>query len=236
MSLSTLSNSHRPLEALAPVLVPLRALRQGFYYGAKVRFIFAVCNTVAFRYHLPLSESLEWTLQCTAEHGWILGSFAALYKFLVWLQRKLLGRKHPSQPFVGGFISAYFTFGRRSSSIRTQVLLYITARVLQGLLSKARGSPSRVNRGRFYRLWQSLAWGSVMVLFEYNRMHLQDSLVSSMEFIYDDAERWSSWRDFVPFKIPDLLGEDAAAAMSAMPRGLSRRMSQPVLKRAVTTG
>ena len=25
----------------------------------QVRFIFAVCNTVAFRYHLPLSESLE---------------------------------------------------------------------------------------------------------------------------------------------------------------------------------
>ncbi len=53
-----------------------------------------------------------------------------------------------------------------------------------------------------FPLASMLVWGFVMFLFEYKPESLQGSLLSSMEFIYKDSDKWINWKDFIPFHIP----------------------------------
>ena len=48
-----------------------------------------------------------------------------------------------------------------------------------------------------------IVWGIVMYLFERDKDTLQRSLSSSMTFLYHDSDRYSGWRDFVPFYVPE---------------------------------
>jgi len=55
-----------------------------------------------------------------------------------------------------------------------------------------------------------LIWGIVMYLFERDKQTMQQSLASSMTFLYHDSDQTTrGWRDFVPFELPTT--ETAAA-------------------------
>ena len=57
----------------------------------------------------------------------------------------------------------------------------------------------------FYPVFASVVWGVVMFLFEYDKSVLQQSLVSSMEFIYKESdEPLGDWRELVPVHIPPM--------------------------------
>ena len=53
-----------------------------------------------------------------------------------------------------------------------------------------------------------MSWGLVMYLFELDKTILNKSLVTSMEYIYKDSDKdLKSWRELVPFDIPEFLAK-----------------------------
>jgi peroxisomal membrane protein 4 len=44
-----------------------------------------------------------------------------------------------------------------------------------------------------------ICWAIVMYLFEKDKSCLQESLTSSMDFLYKESDSWNSWKEFVPF-------------------------------------
>lgn len=47
-----------------------------------------------------------------------------------------------------------------------------------------------------FQIKASLCWGLVMWLFTYHRSKLQNSLVSSMVYLYEDSDHWNDLVDF----------------------------------------
>lgn len=53
-----------------------------------------------------------------------------------------------------------------------------------------------------------MSWGLVMYLFELDKTILNKSLTTSMEYIYKDSDNdLKSWRELVPFDIPEFLAK-----------------------------
>ena len=48
-----------------------------------------------------------------------------------------------------------------------------------------------------WAVFASVSWGMVMWLHRWHPDVLQPSLRSSMTYLYDNAEKWSGWRDWV---------------------------------------
>ena len=48
-----------------------------------------------------------------------------------------------------------------------------------------------------------ITWAFVMYLFELDKSILNQSMISSMDFIYRDSDQdFNSWRELIPFEIP----------------------------------
>ena len=43
----------------------------------------------------------------------------------------------------------------------------------------------------------ALTWGAVMWLFRHERDTLQPSLQASMQYLYNDSDRWTGWRNWL---------------------------------------
>jgi peroxisomal membrane protein 4 len=119
---------------------------------------------------------------------------------------------HPERPYhslVAGFVGGYYVWGRYSS-VNQQIILYLTSRVLIGLIKKGyehihggptpaggRGNNDHTNTtqqhsvlynllhsNQTYSLVAGTVWGIVMVLFEESPHVLHPSLRKSMDEIY----------------------------------------------------
>ena len=94
-----------------------------------------------------------------------------------------------------------------------QIVLYLFSRVVMGLIYLAYKKIYRQdvysNHARerqekiYFRTASAVAWGVIMFLFALNRKLIQNSISSSMEFIYEESNLpYGGWRELVPFKIP----------------------------------
>lgn len=95
---------------------------------------------------------------------------------------------HPEQShhaLLGGFVGGYWIWGRYSS-VNSQIVLYLTGRVLSGLWKRVGveryiPEPWRQNT---YSIVAAVVWSLVMFLFEESPEVLHPSLKSSMDEIY----------------------------------------------------
>lgn len=181
------------------ILKVIRGARNGFYYGAKVRFMHSLVMAILFgsgNFRKELTKIFENTLQ----HGIRLASFVTLYKSVVLLLKRIFGHTANWHHFVAGGICGYIIF-RQKNPINQQLVLYLLSRDLVGV------SQSLQNRGvfpkwAFFPILGVICWSTVMFMFEFDPKAMQASLVHSMKFLYKDSDTWTSWTDFVPFYIP----------------------------------
>jgi peroxisomal membrane protein 4 len=104
---------------------------------------------------------------------------------------------HPERPYhslIAGACGGYMVWGRYSS-VNHQIVLYLTSRVLVGLVKRAwehvHGKPHHDNTSssilqhpKIYPSMAAAVWGLVMVLFEESPHVLHKSLKASMDEIY----------------------------------------------------
>jgi len=103
---------------------------------------------------------------------------------------------------LAGALVGHFVWGRYSS-VNSQIVMYLTSRVLMGLakVASAKGvwGARDLSFETVYPWWASITWGLVMWLFEYYPADLQASLTGSMDFLYHDSNAWKGGaEDFLP--------------------------------------
>lgn len=179
----------------------LRGLRNGVYYGAKVRFVHSLVMTFLFKNDTFINK-LKTIISLTYEHSRNLGLYVFIYKSVCCLLRKLFNKNYSFIPFVAGVIGSFFMWSTKTS-VNQQIMLYLLSRnvlAISDMLSKYTSKVFPGDSG--FAATSILCWGLVMFLFEGYSSSLQPSLHSSMDFIYNSSNVTVSWKDFVPFYIP----------------------------------
>ena len=164
------------------VLRILRGIRNGMYYGGKVRLMHGLVMALAFG-EKPLLEKLKTVFKNTFEHSAKLGIYVGLYKFLVLFMQKRQGRVSKNHFFLAGIISGFMIYRNSESGINQQMILYLVSRDIIG------GARNLQIRGflpnvKFFSILAAFSWGLVMLLYEDNKTSLQRSLSHSMDFLY----------------------------------------------------
>lgn len=181
----------------------LRGLRNGIYYGGKVRFMHALVITILFKKG-SMKEKAKNIIELTAEHAKNLGSYVFTFKVILFLLYKLAGKQQKVNHLISGFLAGYVCF-KKNTPVNYQITLYLLSRILVGgaqHLSNKTGLFKDVNA---YPVLTAVCWALVMFLYEDDSSTLQPSLRYSMDFLYKDSEKFESWADFVPIALPDFV-------------------------------
>ena len=127
--------SEKPL--IDHIISVLRGLRNGIYYGGKVRLVHAFVMMLLFK---KISKGeIKNVFKLGYEHARNLGLFVLSYKSLCIVLNKLWGEKLINS-FISGFIFGYLIFGKKtpvivwSTQVNTQIVLYILSRALLALV------------------------------------------------------------------------------------------------------
>lgn len=185
---------------LNDILLILRGVRNGIYYGGKVRFMHSFVMALTFM-RGSLKERILRVYTLTKEHSLSLGLYVGLYKTVVMLLEKLTLRNSNWYYFIAGLVSGYMVYRDGSSSINQQIIMYLLSRDLIGG-AKNLQEAGVLPKVKFFSILAAMSWGVVMLLFEDNKKTLQKSLASSMDFLYHQSDQINSWTDFVPIYIP----------------------------------
>ncbi|TFK48623.1 peroxisomal membrane protein 4 [Heliocybe sulcata] len=192
--------------AIHEYLAILHGARNGFIYGAKVRFAHALVISILFgkgSYH----QRMRGILRDTWQHASNLAKIAVIYKTALLVFRKMNGGKQRSvDSFIAGLLGGYAVFGERNG-INEQVILYGAGRAVATLLPRAKSvlssrtmqtSPSATRPlppdPFYFSVLATFVWGYIMWSFE-NRPHtIQPGMFSSSVYIYRDSNGWIDWR------------------------------------------
>ncbi|ORX57024.1 peroxisomal membrane protein 4 [Hesseltinella vesiculosa] len=176
------------------ILAILKGVRNGIVYGAKVRFPHALVMTFLFKSG-PLPDKIRGIFKATKQHARNLGTFAFIYKTLLYLQKKLNGDKQADyHSFVAGLIGGYYVFGE-NNNINQQIVLYLFSRVVMALVKLPVKRQVIDAPQHTYPVFAAVVWGLVMWLFNKEGDTLQPSLRASMVYIYKDSDHWDSLRN-----------------------------------------
>ncbi|KAJ2491976.1 hypothetical protein IWW37_001829 [Coemansia sp. RSA 2050] len=176
------------------VLSLVKGFRNGAVYGTKIRFPHALVMTLLFRSG-SAQDKLVAILKATKAHAQGLAFFVTIYKLLVLAQQRLSasGKSTDLHTFVAGCVGGYLVFGEQTS-VNQQIILYLFSRIAMGLANTVLKASSFTAPPKSFAFFAALCWGCVMVLFRRDKSVLQDSLKSSMTYLYEDSNHWSSLR------------------------------------------
>ncbi|CAF2873442.1 unnamed protein product [Rotaria sp. Silwood2] len=194
--ISHLINSFLNDPSCHSTLATIKGLRQGIVYGAKVRFAHSVVQAFLFRRD-PWPQRIRFILRLTYLHSRNLGLFVFCYKTLRTIAASVFGLSKPFRSFICAFIVAYFVF-HKHNSVNEQIIFYLLARITVGFARYAQKRSWLPKTQRPVFPWfAAFIWGVVLWLFECHRETLQPSLTRSMVYLYENSDRWSSWRNFL---------------------------------------
>ena len=177
------------------ILAILKGFRNGAVYGAKIRFPHALVMTLLFRRD-TVSKMTNNIFDLTFQHSRNLAFFVTIYKSLLYLQRLVKGREDSIDSFLAGCIGGYIIFGK-NTNVNNQIVLYLLSRILVGLgsLLVKRKWVHQPSNGFTYMA--TIVWGIVMWLFRHDKDVLQGSLVSSMEYLYNDSDKFETVKNWI---------------------------------------
>jgi len=194
------------------ILSVIKGFRNGAVYGAKIRFPHALVMTFLFGKGTA-KKKCESIMDATVTHSKNLATFVFMYKALMIIQKRLHhNTEHSLHSFLAGLFAGYFVWGNYSN-INYQIVLYLTSRISVALakliflkfFSSNNNNNNNNNNNRIddnvssqtYPIFAAIVWGLVMWLFRWERETLQPSLQSSMEYLYQDSDHWTSFRNWI---------------------------------------
>uniref|UniRef100_A0A7E5A0K0 Peroxisomal membrane protein 4 n=1 Tax=Panagrellus redivivus TaxID=6233 RepID=A0A7E5A0K0_PANRE len=184
------------------VLAAIKGLRNGLVYGARIRAPHALVMVFLFGTG-TLLEKLKTVLTLTRTHAFNLGKFVFGYKLALAFLHRFKNRYQTWHPFVAAFTVGYYVFGE-NNGVNTQINLYLLSRIIYGLVKLAvEKGVIRQPNSPVFPWFAAFTWGIVLWLFENHSNVLQNSLKTSMTYLYRDSNVWTSVRDFIVYnKLP----------------------------------
>ncbi|KAJ3257188.1 Peroxisomal membrane protein 4 [Boothiomyces macroporosus] len=174
------------------ILAIIKGFRNGAVYGAKIRFPHALVMTFLFRRSDPKTMAKQ-ILQLTYQHSKNLAFFVTIYKSLLLIQRKIKGKEHNPDSFIAGLIGGYIIFGS-DNAVNQQIVLYLFSRISTGLARLAHMKGLVPAPDYSFSAFAAVTWGVVMWLFRHNRDSLQGGLQASMQYLYNDSDKFTDLR------------------------------------------
>ena len=187
------------------ILDIVKAYRNGFVYGVKIRAPHALVMALLFKRGPTLTDMLTRVFNQTKQHALTLGKFAALFKIGLLLLRLIDNDKSNQglHAFVSGAIVGTYVWGS-NNAINMQINLYLLSRIMMGFgrifiskLHEYKVRPTADAPNNTFKTFACLAWGFVMYLFYEHPKLLQESLQSSMKYIYQDSTKYSNLRTLI---------------------------------------
>jgi peroxisomal membrane protein 4 len=81
--------------------------------------------------------------------------------------------------------------------MRHQIVLYLFSRILIGFAKIPAKRKIIDPHEKTFSLFAAVVWGCVMWLFRWERDTLQPSLQASMQYLYNDSEKWGSLKNWI---------------------------------------
>ena len=180
------------------ILSIVKGFRNGAVYGAKVRLPHSLVMTLLFK-RGSLKEMSKGILEATFTHSKNLALFVFLYKSLTSLMSWLQSEKIELHSFVAAFVGGYIVFGRYNK-VNEQINLYLLSRIIYGLakLGVKKGYIPKPEHDTF-PWFAAGVWGIVLWMFEHHTDTLQPSLKSSMTYLYNDSNKWNSFKNYLVY-------------------------------------
>ena len=152
-----------------------------------------------------MQQKLSAIFKATRQHAKNLATYVTIYKTALFLLRSLNdGKQKPLDSFLAGLLGGYVVFGE-NNNINQQIVLYVFARVAMGtakvIANTAHTEKSPLSftnspsvRSAAWPLFASLCWGAVMYLHVEHVKDIQPSLAASMNYLYNDSNKWTGIR------------------------------------------
>ncbi|TPX34908.1 hypothetical protein SmJEL517_g02623 [Synchytrium microbalum] len=177
------------------VLSIVKGFRNGAVYGAKIRFPHALVMSFLFR-NGSVKDKLRFAMKATYTHSKNLALFVTIYKSVLLVLKKLRGVENQGDAFVAGIVGGYIIFGE-DTAVNQQISLYVFARIMIGLASLAVKKNVIAQPPHAYPVFAAVVWGIVMYLFRHDRDVLQPSLQASMQYLYNDSDKFDKFMNFI---------------------------------------
>jgi peroxisomal membrane protein 4 len=178
----------------------IKGFTHGLSYGAKVRFTHSLVMAILFSSEAPL-QKLWRIFKNTKEHSTKLACYVILYKSLTCIIAKLTQTKRSLNHAIAGTLAGYVWF--EDTSVNAQIAFYLLSRNLIATVkylyrtNQIQVSDWLVNHS--FTILNTLSWGFSLYLFELDSSVLQNSLTSSLVYLYKDSDKWNGWRHCVPY-------------------------------------
>lgn len=186
------------------IISSLRGLRNGIYYGGRIRLMHSLVMAVLFRTG-NFKKIMQEVFSNTYHHAKSLGLYVFFYKSFVCILNKIRNKKSKLHSAISGFVVGFLVFGLNNNSINYQIILYLLSRVIVGGVQRI-AKKRKIGKMKFFPYLAMFCWATAMVLFEINQKALQSSLASSMQFLFKDSEKpLKSWLELIPFEKPTFL-------------------------------
>uniref|UniRef100_A0A0K0EF33 Peroxisomal membrane protein 4 n=1 Tax=Strongyloides stercoralis TaxID=6248 RepID=A0A0K0EF33_STRER len=177
------------------VLTLIKGFRNGIVYGVKIRAPHALVMTFLFQ-NGTFQEKLKRIFNLTKQHSLNLAKFVFIYKSIRVLLKSIFGENINWQSFVAAFIGGYYIFGK-NNNINMQINLYLLSRIILGLSKLVvKQNIIKEPQSPIFPWFGAFVWGIVLWLFEVHPELLQNSLVSSMKYLYHDSNKWKNFNTF----------------------------------------
>ena len=189
------------LRTAVDLLKVIRGMRNGFYYGGKVRLMHSIVIAILFMKG-SLWNKLKRVASLTLEHASRIAVFVGVYKTTLILLQRIRGEKHPLFSFVAGAVGGLvINIDGEASNVNQQISFYILSRMIIGMfrMLQDKGLLPEFNVNRTLSI---LGWGTVMTLFANDKSTLQPSLQQSMELLYEESDKVKDWTELLPFSLP----------------------------------
>jgi len=179
------------------ILSAIRGYRNGIVTATRLRmpYIFqAVIYAVLYR-EGGLKEKIKFVIKQLFFHGRNLAMYVGIYKSLCCLFRSM-GISGGIESLIAGFIGGYTAFGDSkgiSGSVNNQLVLYLFARSITGLIQSAVNrelipSNASTQSPQGFRVFAGITLAMALYLTEYEPETLSTGFMSTMKFLYHKSD------------------------------------------------
>lgn len=178
-------------------LSAIRGYRNGIITATRLRIPYiyqAVIYAVLYR-EGGLKDKIKFVLKQLFFHGRNLAMYVAIYKSICCIFRSM-GVSGGVESLIAGFIGGYTAFGDSkgiSGSVNNQLVLYLFARSVTGLIQSAanRGlipSDASTQSPTGFRVFAGITLALALYLTEYEPETLSSGFMSTMKFLYHKTD------------------------------------------------
>ncbi|KAG5499691.1 hypothetical protein JIQ42_05169 [Leishmania sp. Namibia] len=182
----------------------LKGFRNGVVYGTRVRAPHALVLNLVWS-KSPYSSMPAKIFKVTKMHALGLGYSSVTFAVVRSLLRNLQGATHAWHNALAGFMVGSLFWGDPDNGVHIQMMMYMLARVLCAIYHLFTFKCALSVPPVAYRLYMGCLWCLSIMFLMYSPDKLQPSMAQSLQYIFKDCGKFSSWYDLLVVNSIDTL-------------------------------